>query len=61
MIYGDEYVGTVSVPIRPDSTICGSCRQPAETLSQCVWDPDLMVGPCCEVYTAVPGLAVLTT
>jgi hypothetical protein len=36
--------------VEPEPLRCGSCGQPVESLSRCVWDESLMVGPCCEVY-----------
>jgi hypothetical protein len=57
MIYGVDYetrtVGGVrrSPAEHTEQLRCGSCGQQVESLSRCVWDDSLVVGPCCEVYT----------
>jgi len=56
MIYGVDYEtrtmsGQPMEPATLEALRCGSCGQPVASLSRCVWDESLMVGPCCEVYT----------
>ena len=57
MIYGVDYeTRTLSgvkqaTAERRDQVRCGSCGQPVESLSRCVWDERLLVGPCCETYS----------
>jgi hypothetical protein len=29
---------------------CQACGKEVDQVSRCVWDTDLLVGPCCEVY-----------
>src|SRR5690349_19257672 len=57
MIYGIDYetrtIGGVKRPEaeQAEELHCGGCGRKVGSLSRCVWDDLLMVGPCCEVYT----------
>lgn len=57
MIYGVDYeTRTLSgvkllAEERSEQLRCGACGRRVESLSNCVWDERLSVGPCCETYT----------
>ena len=56
MIYGIDYEtrtmsGLPSGLLQEEPLYCGACGKTAVSVSRCVWDETLMVGPCCEVYT----------
>jgi hypothetical protein len=57
MIYGIDYetrtIGGLkrTEAEKPEELHCGACDRKVESLSRCVWDDRLVVGPCCEVYT----------
>jgi hypothetical protein len=56
MLYGPEYesgkIGSLT-PFEPQqqSLTCDACGQEVAAVAKCIWDTDLMVGPCCETYT----------
>jgi hypothetical protein len=64
MIYGVDYeTRTLSgvkqaTAERRDQVRCGSCGQPVQSVSRCVWDERLLVGPCCENLHRKPVFGV---
>ena len=58
MIYGVDYETRTLSGLKPpaeerqaEELLCGGCGRRVESLSRCVWDERLTVGPCCETYT----------
>ena len=45
-----DYDSHVGKPFYTEAKPCESCGKPCDSRRQASWDPDLMVGPCCEIY-----------